>query len=35
MDVYIAKLRSYLKNDKCVNIVNVHGTGFKLEVSKN
>lgn len=35
MDVYIAKLRSYLKNDEKVNIINVHGTGFKLEVTEN
>ena len=35
MDVYIAKLRSYLKNDEKVNILNVHGTGFKLEVLEN
>lgn len=32
MDVYIAKLRSYLKTDPTINIVNIHGTGFKLEV---
>ena len=31
MDVYIAKLRSYLKYDPSVSIGNVHGTGFKLE----
>lgn len=30
MDVYIVKLRSYLKDDKRVEIVNIHGTGFKL-----
>lgn len=30
MDVYIAKLRNYLKKDKSVEIVNVHGQGFKL-----
>ena len=35
MDVYIAKLRSYLKGDRKVNILNVHGTGFKLEVSES
>lgn len=35
MDVYIAKLRSYLKDDNRVNIINVHGTGFKLEVLEN
>ncbi len=32
MDVYIAKLRGYLKQDPSVTITNVHGTGFKLEV---
>lgn len=32
MDVYIAKLRGYLKEDPSVSIINVHGTGFKLEV---
>jgi DNA-binding response OmpR family regulator len=32
MDVYIAKLRSYLKSDPVVNIINIHGTGFKLEI---
>lgn len=30
MDVYIAKLRKYLSKDKKVEIVNVHGKGFKL-----
>lgn len=30
MDVYIVKLRRYLRNDKSVQIINVHGTGFKL-----
>lgn len=33
MDVYIAKLRRYLSDDPQVSIANVHGTGFKLEVS--
>lgn len=32
MDVYIAKLRKFLKNDPNVEIVNVHGKGFKLFV---
>ncbi len=32
MDVYITKLRSYLKEDSAVEIVNIHGTGFKLLV---
>jgi len=30
MDVYITKLRNYLKQDKSIELVNVHGTGFKL-----
>jgi two-component system, OmpR family, response regulator len=30
MDVYIAKLRKYLKDDSTVEIINVHGKGFKL-----
>ncbi|PKL83627.1 MAG: DNA-binding response regulator [Ignavibacteriae bacterium HGW-Ignavibacteriae-3] len=30
MDVYITKLRNYLKLDKSIEIINVHGTGFKL-----
>lgn len=32
MDVFIAKLRKYLKDDPSINIRNVHGTGFKLEI---
>ncbi|MBX2901981.1 MAG: response regulator transcription factor [Chitinophagales bacterium] len=34
MDVYIAKLRKYLKADSNVEILNIHGTGFKLLVKK-
>jgi DNA-binding response OmpR family regulator len=34
MDVYIAKLRNYLKSEAAINIVNIHGTGFKLEVNE-
>ncbi len=30
MDVYIAKLRNYLKMDKNVAIKNIHGKGYKL-----
>lgn len=30
MDVYIAKLRKYLKQDPSVELINVHGIGFKL-----
>jgi DNA-binding response OmpR family regulator len=32
MDVFIAKLRKYLKEDPNISIMNVHGSGFKLEV---
>jgi DNA-binding response OmpR family regulator len=34
MDVFISKLRKYLKEDPSVQIVNFHGVGFKLEVEK-
>ena len=30
MDVYITKLRKYLKSDPGVQIINVHGKGYKL-----
>ena len=30
MDVYIAKLRKYLKADEDVEILNIHGEGFRL-----
>ncbi len=33
MDVYVAKLRKYLKEDECVSIVNIHGDGFQLNCS--
>lgn len=32
MDVYIAKLRKYLKLDDGVEILNIHGEGFRLVV---
>lgn len=32
MDVFIAKLRKYLASDQNVQIINIHGIGFKLEV---
>ncbi len=34
MDVYIAKIRKYLKGDSTVELLNVHGKGFKLLVGK-
>ena len=33
MDVYIVKLRKYLKSDPRVDLINVHGIGFKLVVN--
>lgn len=33
MDVYIAKLRKYLKADPNIELLNVHGVGFKLVVN--
>ena len=33
MDVYIAKLRKYLRQDASVEIVNIHGEGFRLITS--
>lgn len=34
MDVYITKLRKYLKPDSNVQIINVHGKGYKLVVDE-
>ena len=34
MDVYIAKLRKYLKEDDKIEIVNIHGNGFRLVVTE-
>jgi DNA-binding response OmpR family regulator len=34
MDVYIAKLRKYLRADESVELINVHGVGFKLVVKE-
>ncbi|SEN80473.1 DNA-binding response regulator, OmpR family, contains REC and winged-helix (wHTH) domain [bacterium A37T11] len=33
MDVFLSKLRKYLRDDQKVEIVNVHGRGYKLLVS--
>ena len=33
MDVYIAKLRKYLRQDTSLEIVNIHGEGFRLITS--
>ncbi|MFT4646300.1 MAG: two-component system OmpR family response regulator [Planctomycetota bacterium] len=35
MDVYITKLRKYLKGDDRIEIVNIHGKGFKLLIKEN
>ena len=32
MDVYIAKLRKYIKRDEDVEILNIHGEGFRLVI---
>jgi DNA-binding response OmpR family regulator len=32
LDVFISKLRKYLKDDEAIHIVNYHGVGFRLEV---
>ena len=34
MDVYIAKLRKYLREDPNIEIVNIHGNGFRLVVTE-
>jgi two-component system, OmpR family, response regulator len=35
MDVYITKLRKFLKEDTSVQIINVHGKGYKLVIETN
>ncbi len=32
MDVFVTKLRKYLKKDEAIEIVNIHGNGFQLLV---
>lgn len=32
MDVFITKLRKYLKDDARVDILNIHGKGFRLQI---
>jgi len=32
LDVFITKLRKYLKEDDRIQILNIHGVGFKLEI---
>lgn len=33
LDVFISRLRKYLKSDSSIRIDNIHGVGFKFEVS--
>jgi DNA-binding response OmpR family regulator len=33
MDVFVTKLRKYLRDDPNVEIVNIHGNGFMLKVA--
>lgn len=34
MDVFITKIRKYLKEDPSIQITNIHGIGFKFEVKE-
>ena len=35
MDVYITKLRKHLKEDPAIEIINIHGKGYKLIIPDN
>ncbi len=35
MDVFVTKLRKYLKNDENIEIVNIHGNGFRLLIQED
>lgn len=35
MDVYITKLRKHLKDDDSIEIINIHGKGYKLIIPNN
>ncbi|OQA02234.1 MAG: Sensory transduction protein regX3 [Bacteroidetes bacterium ADurb.Bin408] len=35
MDVYMTKLRKHLKPDPSIEIINIHGKGFKLFINKS
>jgi len=35
MDVFVTKLRKYLKMDENIEIVNIHGNGFQLRIKEN
>ncbi|MBP7184963.1 MAG: winged helix-turn-helix domain-containing protein, partial [Saprospiraceae bacterium] len=32
MDVFVTKLRKYLRKDENIEIVNIHGNGFQLRI---
>nr|HMU06073.1 helix-turn-helix domain-containing protein [Saprospiraceae bacterium] len=32
LNVYVSKLRQYMKDDPNIEILNIHGTGYKLVV---
>ena len=34
MDVFISRLRKYLKDDERLQIINIHGVGFKMTLEK-
>jgi len=34
MDVFVTKLRKYLKRDSNIEIVNIHGNGFQLLIQE-
>ena len=34
LNVYVSKLRSFLKEDKNIEILNVHGEGYRMVVKK-
>lgn len=34
MDVYITKLRKYLKKDSNIEIINIHGNGFRMLITE-
>ena len=35
MDVYITKLRKHLKADPAIEIINIHGKGYKLIIPES
>ena len=34
LDTYISKLRKRLQNDASIQLINIHGVGYKLEIKK-